>query len=75
MCLVPLKHNRPGNFVLTLVFMVTLGNHKEKCDCSYTGRENCVLKHLGTKAGGFRSTAGYEMEKPIVVWDLAGSQE
>lgn len=35
----------------------------------------CVLKHLGTKAGGFRSTAGYEMEKPIVVLDFAGSQE
>lgn len=38
-------------------------------------RSVCVLKHLGTKAGGFRSTAGYEMEKPIVVLDFAGSQE
>lgn len=30
---------------------------------------------LGTKAGGFRSTAGYEMEKPIVVLVFAGSPE
>lgn len=37
-------------------------------------REACVGKHSGTKAGGFRSTAGYEMEKPIVVSDFVGVQ-